>query len=206
MRNIITAFAVLLFSSGVVLAQTFTGRGTIGDSGVVSRMDVKLDELGILVDAKINMLEQKINKIEECNRNLKFFDSATSSCVEENDPKVKEFAKSDLPQCNLGEFLTGANGVLYCAKPPAFELNKPYSVSCTSQAGRTQTVAGTGAGEVLIARAPSNQGTWVIFPEGPYLNCFDGAGPPPDFTNEPACRDYAGLPGHGRMLSSCVWQ
>lgn len=111
--------------------------------------------------------------------------------------------------CASDQLLTSDGATLSCvAKPPVFVENQSYSATCTSKAGNTQTVTGYGARDVLIARAPSNMSTWVIFPQGPYLNCFDSGGYSPelDFAYQSACVTYAHTPGYGRYLAYCSWR
>lgn len=199
------SLCLILFQMDHARAQALTGRGTIGDSGTVERMRLQLEQLSILVDTQIETLTRRIADMERCNSSRKFFDPASSSCLDELDPLAQPFAKELLPQCASGEYLTGNGGRLLCKRLPAFEEGKPYEVSCTSKAGRSQTVRGNGAGEVLVARAPSNQSTWVIYPNGPYLNCFDGPSQELDFQQMDGCKTFAGTPGHGRYLANCRW-
>ncbi|MEW5425129.1 hypothetical protein [Amorphus sp. 3PC139-8] len=121
--------------------------------------------------------------------------------------EVEPFAKTALPVCDDGEYLTSDGKNLKCATAS----KQKYAVTCTSKAGRTRTVTGEGAeGAPIVARAPSGDSVWVVLPSGPHLNCFEGYVPRDamslDFQNEKACKEHAGVPGYGRYLQSCAWK
>ena len=99
----------------------------------------------------------------------------------------------------------------------------PDTITCTSQAGRTQTVSGAqyqcdSTGDTIVAAtAPSGLGTWVlVFGNDSsikqQLNCFDGVAYDPsttpyDFTSNEYCMTYGSgayrTYGHGRYLVAC---
>ncbi len=86
-----------------------------------------------------------------------------------------------------------------------FPVGQTFQATCTSKAGRTQTLRAVGRGDAATALAPTGSSTWVVFDGGPYLNCFHaGTSTPPDFTGNSDCQRYAGTPGHGRYLNSCI--
>ncbi len=96
-------------------------------------------------------------------------------------------------------FLTGVGG-------GAASAGEAFTVTCTSKGEKTQTISATGGGDAAIGTAPSGNSTWVVFKNGPYLNCFHvGTSTPPDFTGNLDCQKYAGTPGHGRYLASCTF-
>jgi hypothetical protein len=99
--------------------------------------------------------------------------------------------------------------------------SEPDTITCTSQAGRTQTVSGAvykcgSDGETVVtALAPSGAGTWVIVvgSDGSILqqlNCFDQPqdAPPYDFTGNQYCATYgygsSREMGVGRYLVACL--
>ncbi len=87
-----------------------------------------------------------------------------------------------------------------------FPVGQGFTVECTSKAGRTQTISATGTGEAAIGNAPTGSSTWIVFKNGPYLNCWHpGVTTPPDFRFNHVCQKY-GLPGEGRSLASCTVQ
>ncbi len=93
-----------------------------------------------------------------------------------------------------------------------FPVGQPFSVTCTSKHGRTQTISATGAGEAAVGTAPSGNGVWVVYENGPYLNCFterdrywNGSTGHLDFFNAEGCIKYANLTGIGRDLASCTF-
>lgn len=93
------------------------------------------------------------------------------------------------------------------------------TITCTSQAGSTQTVSGAqhrcdGGKTIVTVLAPSGASTWVLVlgSDGSIeqqLNCFDQIGnqPPSDFTNNQYCITYAPGNNHeaglGRYLVAC---
>lgn len=204
-----------VFISSNVHAQTVTVSGHVGDSNTSEIAIMEFKNIATTLQEQIDQVSESLNHLKNCNKEGKFFNESSGGCVDEMDPTVRAFAKTDLPSCQDDEFLKSDGTGLFCAQTPTFETGHRYRVTCTSKAGRTQTVYGNGAGDALIARAPSNLSTWIIFKNGPYLNCFDpGAGPQPisanrhlyDFVGEQRCNEYAAKPGHGRYLAQCAWQ
>ena len=86
-----------------------------------------------------------------------------------------------------------------------FPVGQTFQATCTSLAGRTQTLNVVGRGDAATGVAPTGNSTWVVFEGGPYLNCFHaGTSTPPDFYNNTDCQRVAGTPGHGRNLAACT--
>jgi type II secretory pathway pseudopilin PulG len=99
----------------------------------------------------------------------------------------------------------------YCGTQPVFDL---FSVTCTSNAGRTQTIVGEGTDNVVTARAPSNLGTWVMKLGGPYVNCNDMQFSPDGsglgiFYGHELCRKFmpaSASPWEATPLENCSWR
>lgn len=104
--------------------------------------------------------------------------------------------------------VVGGGATAQCRAAPEIVPGRDYRVTCTSKAGRTQTVQGRAGDRVVVARAPSNQSTWVIFKDGPYLNCFDERFfPVIDFENKEACRRHGRTGfGGGNYLARCSFE
>jgi hypothetical protein len=107
--------------------------------------------------------------------------------------------------CNDGS-LSGSYQNQSCQAP------RNVTVTCVSKTGNWRSITAFDSGQnPLTGLAPSGLGTWVVFREGPHLNCDDGNNASNQDIQDPyqqsLCRTYnpRSVAGTGSYLFNCIW-
>ncbi len=194
---LIAVFATCALAGPSAYAQQSSGSGTFSTEDVNESLQMRaLTGAGAAIEATRQQVETEYNTaksdtdtIQSCLQGGKFM--AGGGCA-------------SVPDCGNDGVLTFKDGAWSCVQAVVCRR-----ITCTSKAGRSQTVTGKYymTGGWFTAIAPTGGSVWVVRQGGPYYNCFNepAFGPGLDFAGVQVCKDHNpnGPTGVGRFLQTC---